>query len=388
MKKIIIWLVVFALLFVSGCQQNTNDDDEKEVSMRCIACRKVFSEEEINADFGLCRACMLEAGATSCTQCTAPSYVKDMVEGMCKDCSASSETANGILLNTKCTYCSNSIPAEYTVGNCCIGCYSIRQGVCLKCLQQPRYADGSHCQTCKNSWSACASCGKMTAGSEMFRDICQGCYLQKIGSLVICPLCGKSVFPSDVCDGFCSGCSAMADYDKKDEAEQKPTYKCSTCGRGFSNADNLYEGKCWSCYNSSKNLCIVCKKNPSQGYGPSGMECYDCYSPQDEALGVFVAPYENVKIIIEKHDLVDYTLTYIDQNTEQVISRIPLSYYSSNSANEKWLFFDLSEYDIYGPTAYVEFCISIGARASFSYNSLIIGMADTGGYYSPLDREN
>ena len=79
MKKIIIWLVVFALLFVSGCQQNTNDDDEKEVSMRCIACRKVFSEEEINADFGLCRDCMLEAGATYCTKCNAPSYVKDMV---------------------------------------------------------------------------------------------------------------------------------------------------------------------------------------------------------------------------------------------------------------------------------------------------------------------
>lgn len=50
------------------------------------------------------------------------------------------------------------------------------------------------------------------------------------------------------------------------------------------------------------------------------------------------------------------------------------------------LVFDVSEkYPEH--SGYVELYVSIGARASYNYNALIEGLADTGGEYSPLNRE-
>lgn len=169
------------------------------------------------------------------------------------------------------------------------------------------------------------------------------------GSLVDCDSCGSPYRKEELKNGICSGCSDM--YEREE-------------------------------------LCVVCGKNPSEGYGMSAMECYECYQKthNDDIAGTYYADYENVRITIEYNDATDYVMTYEDLSAGIKISRVGLSYYSQKDTYNTWLYFDLSEgggkYK-----GYVEFCVSIGARAEYNYNALIEGVEDTDGYYSPLSKQ-
>ena len=172
------------------------------------------------------------------------------------------------------------------------------------------------------------------------------------GSVRNCALCGAPYWAEELKNGLCKGCNAMYEHDQQDD------------------------------------LCVVCGKNPSEGYGMSAMECYECYQKthNDDIVGTYYANYENVRITIEYNDTTDYVMTYEDLSAGIKISRIGLSYYSQQDTYNTGLFFDLSESG--GKyKGYVEFCMSIGARAEYNYNALIEGVEDTGGYYSPLSKQ-
>ena len=133
-------------------------------------------------------------------------------------------------------------------------------------------------------------------------------------------------------------------------------------------------------------LCIRCNTNPSGGYGPSGMECADCYYGNDAILeGAYVAEFENVQITLTHHDYVDYILTYTDLTAGIILERIPMAYYNTNTPTEISMMF-ITEDSYPEHSGYVEIYWSEGSVFPYSYNALIDGLADTGGDYAPLNK--
>ena len=133
-------------------------------------------------------------------------------------------------------------------------------------------------------------------------------------------------------------------------------------------------------------LCIVCKDRPSEGYGPSGLECADCYYGNDAMLeGAYQAEFENIQITLTHHDYVDYVLTYRDLTSGIVLERLPLTYYNANSDTEISMMF-LTEDSYPEHSGYVEICWNEGGIFPYSYNALIEGLTGTGGDYAPLEK--
>ena len=133
-------------------------------------------------------------------------------------------------------------------------------------------------------------------------------------------------------------------------------------------------------------VCIVCKDRPSDGYGPSGLECESCYYGNDTILeGTYQAEFENIQITLAHHDYVDYILTYRDLTSGTVLERIPLTYYNANSDTEiSMMFLTEDSYPEHG--GYVEICWTEGGIFLYSYNALIEGLTGTGGDYAPLEK--
>ncbi len=134
------------------------------------------------------------------------------------------------------------------------------------------------------------------------------------------------------------------------------------------------------------DLCVSCKTQPSSGYGPSGMECADCYYGSDAILeGTYFAQFENVSITLTHHDYVDYILTYRDLTSGITLENIPLAYYNANTSTEISMMFVIDDsYPEHG--GYVEVYWSDGSLSPYSYNALIEGLEDTDGDYSFLNK--
>ena len=135
-------------------------------------------------------------------------------------------------------------------------------------------------------------------------------------------------------------------------------------------------------------LCVSCNAQPSGGYGPSGMECANCYYGNDAILeGIYIAEFEHVQITLTHHDYVDYILTYTDLTSGITLERIPMAYYSANSDTEIAMMFFMEE-SYPKHSGYVEICWSESGLFPYSYNAIIDGLEGTGGDYSPLSKVN
>ena len=265
MKKQAIWIILLSvLLLFAACDTNTDTTKPTDFRVACFECGQQFSSGQINTDFGLCHDCMIKTGASYCKNCAAPCYTIDMVQGLCKKCSASTNdmttsqdtieppepieppeiseppetTAPSVTITppeppvdpkpVHCDSCRYSVLPDYMIGNQCIGCYAIREWKCLRCTYNTHLTDGCHCEHCSSNWFYCTQCDKRTAGSEMFLNLCMDCYWKLNSVLVPCPLCGASYSPSEITSGFCRNCYAQVSYDENDEQEY---YRCASCDR-------------------------------------------------------------------------------------------------------------------------------------------------------------
>lgn len=412
MKKLVFWMVILSLLLLfTACSTGKESNNPTEFRVACFGCKQEFPSGQLNADFGLCQDCMMKVGAAYCQNCAAPCYTRDMIQGLCQSCSDSRNETTALQESTSvpemvtCEYCGYSVRSDCMIGDYCVGCYSVRQGKCLRCTHNSRLSDGCHCAYCSENWFYCANCDKRTAGNDMFLDLCMDCYWRINSVFVPCPLCGASYTPQEMKDGYCPTCYPQASYDESNE------YECTCCGREYDPADGHYGGLCRSCYCEINGLCISCAARPSDGMGPSGMECSKCYYKDNATCavcgydffkddmygeycstcamnpvhGTYYAYYENVKIVITYVGY-EYRLSYTDLTSGITLSGIRPSYYDTNTGADMMLVFDVSEkYPEH--SGYVELYVSIGARADYHYNARIDGLADTGGEYSPLNRE-
>lgn len=278
MKKLVVWLVILPLLLLfTACSTEKESDNPTEFRVACFGCKQEFPSGQLNVDFGLCQDCMMKVGAAYCQNCAAPCYTRDMIQGLCRTCSASRNETTALQESTSvpemvtCEYCGYSVRSDCMIGDYCVGCYSVRQGKCLRCTHNSRLSDGCHCAYCSENWFYCANCDKRTAGNDMFLDLCMDCYWRINSVLVPCPLCGASYTPQEMKDGYCHTCYPQASYDQSDEHE------CTRCGREYDTADGHYGGLCHGCYCEMNGLCIICAARPSDGMGPSGMECSECH---------------------------------------------------------------------------------------------------------------
>lgn len=405
-------IALLLLLLLSGCGKQVEETQPTEFQVVCFGCKQAFSTGQLNPDFGLCQDCMMDVGAAYCQNCSAPCYTRDMIQGLCKTCHASAGetvTEPEVPEFVICKYCGYSVRSDYMVGDYCAGCYAMREGKCLRCTYLSHMSDGAHCEHCSTNRFYCANCNKRIPGSEMFLDLCTDCYWKVNSVLIPCPLCGRSIAPSEVKGGFCHSCYAQSHYDETEPPTAPPAFYCSACGRDFKTADDLYEGKCWSCYNEGKDLCVDCHKRPSDGLGPSGMECAECYYKDNAAclgcgydfwkddmisgycnscyndvmIGSYSADFENVRITITRPEYGQYYLTYEDLSSGITLKNIPQASYGSDPSSGIILAFDL---DAICPahSGYVELTWMSGF---WSYNALIEGLEDSGGDYSPLTKD-
>lgn len=104
---------------------------------------------------------------------------------------------------------------------------------------------------------------------------------------------------------------------------------------------------------------------------------------EDEITGTYIADYEDIRITITAESDSEYYLTYMASGI--TLENIPLAYFSSNTAEEKWLMFYLDEYypEYVG---YVEFCWSGDSRFPYSMNAMIDRLEDTNGEYTSLTK--
>mgnify|MGYP006967128573 CR=1 FL=1 len=425
MRKRAFWSIALSLLLLlSACSNETKEAKETkptEFLVECFECNQEFASEQLNTDFGLCQDCMMKVGAAYCQNCDTPCYTRDMVQGLCQSCNAESTASQDSTTRLNptaspefvvCEYCGYSVRSDYMISGHCAGCFSVRKGFCLRCIHNSHLPEGCHCEHCSSNWFYCGNCEKRTAGNEMILDLCLDCYWRINSVFVPCPLCGKSIAPAEVMDGYCKSCNAQENYEEPVPTEKAETYRCSACGREYKTSSDLYGGKCWSCYNNDKDLCISCQKQPSEGLGPSGMECANCYYQDYDTcincgydflkedlvngycvycsyvplLGTFTAEYENVKIIITYINNAGYCLTYMDLTSGITLRDMAVSYYNSDTPTDKSLMFVIEDY--YPEySGYVEFIFTGGHTHAYSYNALIEGLTDSGGYYSTLTKQ-
>lgn len=293
MKKQICWLLALAMLFsLAGCSAKPREENGG-FTASCIGCKNIFPKEQIDQTLKLCPECMLKAGATHCQSCQKACYIQDMILGRCPECANAgqsttpAQSGEAAAQTVTCQYCGFGVLAQYMIGEYCAGCYSIRQGMCLRCTRAAHGSEGSHCEHCRDNWFYCAKCDNRTPGSEMFLDVCLDCYWRDNSVLVPCPLCGKSISPWEVKGGYCASCYGQANYHEQEETAppatsrpsvQETSPKCKDCGGKID--DDYYGDRCSSCFYSyceRNDLCISCAKRPNEGMGPSGMECSECY---------------------------------------------------------------------------------------------------------------
>lgn len=418
MKRHAVWVIALSvLLLFAACSGESSETAPTDFRVACFGCKQEVPMGQLNVDFGLCPDCMMKVGAAYCQGCAAPCYTRDMIQGLCSSCcasasntAASSETAAPVETTVppehiRCEYCGHLVHPDYLIGVYCVGCYAIREEKCLRCTYNSRLTEGCHCEHCSQNWFYCAGCSKRTAGYEMFLDLCMDCYRQLNSILVPCLLCNESIAPAEIKDKFCSNCYT-------EPTSEPEIYTCDSCGREIDNPEDCHEGKCWGCYNEDKNLCVSCQKRPSEGYGPSAMECAQCYYESnatcpgcgydywkddmigdycsscyyDGLIGTYYDHSLNIKIVVTSHEDYDYCMSYTDCSLGITLRNIPLAYENSDASASKSLMFQLNDY-YPGYGGYVEICMYIGARAEYSYNALIDGMVDSGGYYSSLSRE-
>ena len=194
-----------------------------------------------------------------------------------------------------------------------------------------------------------------------------------------------------------AGCGAANLANPTEPMETQPTSEpavqetsampvCAACGREIESPEDQYGDLCWVCYCESNGLCISCREQPSAGLGPSAMECEACYNWDSPIFGTFYSDFENVKIEVTRHDYFDFCLTYTDLTSGITLENIPLAYYNMDEEYEKMLMFVVD--DSYPEhSGYVELCWSGGMIDCFSYNALIEGLEDSGGFYSTMTKE-
>jgi len=283
MKKYGFWaMLLIALLLLAGCSEKPEGTEPTEFRVACFECKEKFVAGQLNTDFGLCQGCMVKVGAAYCQSCSAPCYIRDMTHGLCGSCNAAAE-ATTEPERKQCEYCGQSILADYFVEDCCIGCYCIRQGKCLRCKQDRENSNGGHCNFCADMRFFCASCSKPTIGKEMFLDLCMDCYGKANSTLVCCPLCGRDLAPEDIRGGYCQDCRHQADYHE----DERNFAKCDYCGITYGYSDPLVGGACQSCWNGFAGLCETCGRPYRDGDGFESL-CYSCqdkYGPKCSVCG-------------------------------------------------------------------------------------------------------
>lgn len=283
MKKYGFWaMAVIALLLFAGCSAKPEGTEPTEFRVACFECKEMFTAGQLNTDFGLCQGCMVKVGASYCQECSAPCYIRDMIHGLCRSCSAAIETTTEPK-RLQCAYCGQSILADYFLEDCCIGCYGIRFGKCLRCKQDREDPNRGHCDFCSDKWFFCASCSIPTKGEEMILDLCMKCYGKANSVLVPCPLCGRSIAPNEIRSGYCQSCRAQADYHE----DERNFATCDYCGVTYGYSDPLVGGACQSCWNGFAGLCKTCGRPYRDGEGFESL-CYSCqdkYGPKCRVCG-------------------------------------------------------------------------------------------------------
>ena len=286
MKKQLLWIsVLLIFLLLAACAAKPEATEPTEFRVACFGCKELFVSGQLNADFGLCQSCMMEVGAAYCQNCSAPCYTRDMIHGLCSDCSVSTQETTELEEKAQCTYCGQTVLLEYMVGDYCLTCNCMRNGKCLKCTENDHLTEGGYCEQCLTRDFICAGCRTRKPGSEAYKNLCRECYGKEYSVLVICPLCGRSIAPSEIKRGYCESCRAQADYHE----DERNFATCDVCGITYGYSDPLVGGVCQSCWSEGDGPIGVCR-TCGKAYGDDGFEglcfsCQDKYGPKCSVCG-------------------------------------------------------------------------------------------------------
>ena len=299
MKKKIFWIILLLLmLLLSACtvkpvgKEPTQAEQLAQSGDVCLGCEEQYVSGQLNADFGLCRECMVREGAIYCQDCNTPGYVRNMVYGRCQNCSASAkETTAEPAVETveavdtvACVLCGRAITSSQSLGGFCAACYADmlrpeeeeEDDKCRKCGVILGKWEGydSLCSVC----FAIEMCDFCNAYKVYKDDLCKYCYNYRTGDTSgECSKCGvDDVYK----DGYCFYCHPSFSFECKKCGYGWPTLrpadgicpdcKCDECGAVLASRDDR-DGLCDPC---ALGRCRKCGTDYSEGY--DGF-CYYCH---------------------------------------------------------------------------------------------------------------
>ena len=263
MKKRALWLnVLLIFLLLTACNARLDGTEPAEFRVACFGCKEMFSSGQLNADFGLCQDCMIQVGANYCKKCNSPCYARDMVCGLCQNCSApTEETASIVGGNDEefCLGCGSNFDTGSFIDGRCRSCWKSTFR-CEKCnlpysVAQVFY---SLCFSCQD-WSVprCGFCGKDMTDEGGVSAICKGCDDTR------CDECGTTIKQPWDNNGLCDDCHAASQ-------------RCIKCGTD----SNEYDGYCYYCHPDFGFECVRCgfyypAHRPADEICP-GCKCDEC----------------------------------------------------------------------------------------------------------------
>lgn len=277
MKKKIFWIILLLLmLLLSACtmkpvgKEPTQAEQLAQSGDVCLGCEEQYVSGQLNADFGLCRECMVREGATYCQNCKTPDYARNMTNGFCDACGITTEVTTSMPAVSEealCAGCGRDFDTSTFIGGLCKEC---RESTCrcTKCNQpySPNQASNYLCFSCQD-WSVprCGFCGKDMTNEGGVSGVCNGCDDEK------CDKCGAILTTQWDNNGLCDDCYAA-------------TQGCIKCGVEA----NEYDGYCYYCHPDFGYTCVLCG-NGYPEHRPADEICPRCRC--DRCGAILAVPY-------------------------------------------------------------------------------------------------